>query len=98
MGTSLKGKNLLPAGANYFFSEQFLKVWKSLSRHWVSSLECYFFITHVLILRYGSSSEVKRFKKKSRVKDFFPESCVICLASVCVLAHLSHRLKVGFCD
>ena len=28
MGTSLKGKNLLPLGANSFLYEQFLKVWK----------------------------------------------------------------------
>ena len=27
-GTSLKGKNLLPEGANSFLYEQFLKVWK----------------------------------------------------------------------
>ena len=28
MGSSLKGKNLLPEGANYFLYEQFLIVWK----------------------------------------------------------------------
>ena len=28
MGTFLKGKNLLPEGANSFFLEQFLMVWK----------------------------------------------------------------------
>ena len=28
MGTSLKGKNLLPEGANSFFYEKFLLVWK----------------------------------------------------------------------
>ena len=28
MGTSLKGKNLLPEGANSFLSEQFLVVWE----------------------------------------------------------------------
>ena len=28
MGTSLKGKNLLPEGANSFHKELFLKVWK----------------------------------------------------------------------
>ena len=28
MGTSLKGKNLLPEGANSFIYEQFLIVWK----------------------------------------------------------------------
>ena len=28
MGTSLKGKNLLPEGANSFLLEQFLMVWK----------------------------------------------------------------------
>ena len=28
MGTSLKGKNLLPEGANSFFYEQLLIVWK----------------------------------------------------------------------
>ena len=28
MGTSLKGKNLLPEGANSFLYEQFLIVWK----------------------------------------------------------------------
>ena len=28
MGTSLKGKNLLPEGANYFLYEQYLIVWK----------------------------------------------------------------------
>ena len=28
MGTSLKGKNLLPQGANSFLEEQFLLVWK----------------------------------------------------------------------
>ena len=28
MGTSLKGKNLLPEGANSFLYEQFYRVWK----------------------------------------------------------------------
>ena len=28
IGTSLKGKNLLPEGASYFLYEQFLRVWK----------------------------------------------------------------------
>ena len=33
MGTSLKGKNLLPEGANSFLYEQFLVVWKILLPH-----------------------------------------------------------------
>ena len=37
MGTSLKGKNLLPEGANSLLYEQFLIVWI------ITSLECYYF-------------------------------------------------------
>ena len=42
LGTSLKGKNLLPKGAKSFLEEQFLLVWKI-----TFSLECYYFITRV---------------------------------------------------
>ena len=44
---SLKGKNLLPEGANSFLYWPFLLVLKSLLPHWVTSLECYYFITHM---------------------------------------------------
>ena len=50
MGISLRGKNLLPEGANSFLYEQFLIVWTS---HLVTSIECYYFITHVRNLRNG---------------------------------------------
>ena len=44
MGTSLKGKNLLPEGAKSFLYEQFLIVWKiTFDPIKVTSLECYYF-------------------------------------------------------
>ena len=43
MGTSLKGKNLLPEGANSFLKEQFLKVWKITLTTLDGPLECYYF-------------------------------------------------------
>ena len=43
MGTALKGKNLLPEGANSFLLEQFLMALKSLLPHLWTSLECYYF-------------------------------------------------------
>ena len=48
MGTSLKGKNLLPEGANSFYKSSSLKsssLWYGKSRllHKVTSLECYYF-------------------------------------------------------
>ena len=54
MGTSLKGKNLLPEGANSFLYEQFLILWKitfiTLSDlFWILLV----FITHVRNLRTG---------------------------------------------
>ena len=46
MGTSLKGKNLPPEGANSFLKSSSLScLWydKSLLPHWVTSFECYYF-------------------------------------------------------
>ena len=48
MGTSLKGKNLLPEGANSFLYEQFLLVWEIIFTT-LGDLPCMcsIFITHV---------------------------------------------------
>ena len=44
MGTSLKGKNLLPEGANSFLYEQFLIVWKITYITLSAFLECYYIV------------------------------------------------------
>ena len=40
MGTSLKGKNLLPEGENSFFLEQFLMAWEIIFMFFVLSCVC----------------------------------------------------------
>ena len=45
-GNSLKGKNLLPEGANSFLLEQFLIVWK-ITFTTLGDLNVTIFITHV---------------------------------------------------
>ena len=47
MRTSLKGKDLLRDGVPSLRYMQFLKVQKTSLSHLVTSIECYYFITHV---------------------------------------------------
>ena len=47
MGTSLKGKNLLPEGANSFLYEQFHVVWKYFYHIRGPHLDVTIFISHV---------------------------------------------------
>ena len=56
MRTSLKGKNLLPKGANSFLYEQFLMVWKITFTTYTKwpPLSVTIFIAHMHILRNGS--------------------------------------------
>ena len=74
MGTSLKGKNLLPEGANsssqreriLCFKSSYLRYGKSLSPHKVRSIGCYYFLLRMCIYCVMGSTPVyiKMFERK----------------------------------
>ena len=65
MGTSLKGKNLLPEGANYFLYEQFLIVCK-IAFNALSDLPwMLLYITHVRNLRNGCYANDFKFYQRT---------------------------------